>query len=163
MADINSNSVDRRRATLRAAWVVYIILLTVPLAGLLLLLVSYIGSDVPVRTGLHLNGWFVLTFVWLAVGVPAALFFRRHLCGDYVRGKVVPRGKYFAGMLTVWLTLEVGMILSLIGCYVTELFVPNLALALVAFVFFVTHWPSGTMLFSRGGDSDDSEVYRQPR
>jgi hypothetical protein len=163
MANTHQTSIDQRRSALQTAWRAYIVLLTVPLVGLLLLIVSYPRAGVPSATADGWNGWFLGTLTYLAVGVPAALFYRKRVCSSYSRGEAVPPRNYLRGMLAVWLALEVGAILSLVGCYMTRSFLPCLATWGVAFVFYITQWPSGVMLVGRAGASEDPQIYETPR
>jgi hypothetical protein len=163
MTNANQYSIDQRRSALRTAWRAYVVLLTLPFVGLLLLIVLYLRARVPWTMAGGWNGWFFLILAYLAVGVPAALFYRKRVCSGYARGEAVAPRDYLAGMLAVWLALEVGGILSLVGCYVTRSFLPCLAAGGVAFVFFITQWPSGVMLRGRTGASADPQTFESPR
>jgi hypothetical protein len=67
-------------------------------------------------------------------------------------------------MLSVWLMMEVGGLLALVGCLVTQSLLPNLLPALVAFILFIPFWPSGrAMTTPCGADDDDPENYAEPR
>jgi hypothetical protein len=67
-------------------------------------------------------------------------------------------------MLSVWLTMEVGGLLALTGCLVTQSLLPNLLPALVAFILFIPFWPSGrAMTRPCAEDDDDPENYAEPR
>jgi hypothetical protein len=70
---------------------------------------------------------------------------------------------YLYGMLTIWAALELGGIFSLLGCFMNHALLPNLLLALVAFMFYVTLWPSGRAMVSRMGHHEDSGKYEAPR
>jgi hypothetical protein len=59
--------------------------------------------------------------------------------------------------------LEFGGIIALLGCIVERLLLPNLLPALVAFMFFVTLWPSGKAMVSSIGNQEDASVYEEPR
>jgi hypothetical protein len=148
--------------TLRAAWWTYVVLLILPFM-LIAVVVALMNTGISPTPSHGMKRWLLLSTAFLVVGVPAALFYRRRLCGAYFRGDAVPPRQYFAGMLAVWLALEVGMILSVIGCYVTASFLPDLLPAIVAFVFFVTLWPTGKMMVTHVGNSNDAQIYEEPR
>jgi hypothetical protein len=153
----------RRNIALRDAWLAYIFLLMLPFVVLAVVLISHANTATPPRVSHGMSSWFLGTMAYLAVGVPAALFYRRHLSGAYFRGQVVSPRHYLAGMLTVWLTLEIGMIAPLIGCFVTGSFLPDLLPAILAFMFFVVLCPTGKMMTSHVGSSEDPQIYKEPR
>jgi hypothetical protein len=163
MSEVISRYAERSRSAFRAAWVSYVALLMLPFVALAVVVWSNVNAGVPPRPPRGTDGWFLLTMAYVTVGVPAALLYRRRVCVAHAHGGVVAPRKYLAGMLSVWLALEGGMILPVVGCYVTGSFLPGLLPALVSFVFFVTLWPNGEMLTSYAGDSEDPEIYREPR
>jgi hypothetical protein len=67
------------------------------------------------------------------------------------------------GMLAIWAALEFGGIIALLGCFVDHSLLPNLLPALVAFMFFVTLWPSGKSMVRSIGNEEDAGVYEEPR
>jgi hypothetical protein len=152
-----------REVVLRDAWLAYLVMLMLPFAVLAVGIARLSGNGTTPTVGHHANRWFLLTMAYLAVAFPAALFFRRHLCIAYFRGEPVAPRHYLIGMLAVWLILEVGMILSIVGCYVSVSFFPGLLPAVLAFMFFVTLWPTGKMMVSRVGASEDPQIYKPPR
>ena len=108
--------------------------------------------------------WFITASIYLLIVVPVAFFWRGHVFKAYWSGRPVTPHKYVYGMLSVWLALVIGGIYSLIGCYVEHSLLPNLLPALVAFMFYVTLWPSGrAMVRHTVGATDDPEVYEEPR
>ena len=149
-------------SALRAAWWTYLVLLILPFMVLTVVMLSHLRSGMTQRPSHDGDTWFLLAVAYLVVGIPAALFYRRHLCVAYSRGETVAPRRYLVGMLTVWLTLEVGIILPVVGCYMTESFLPMLFPAIVAFVVFITQSPTGRMMISGVGDSDDPEIYEEP-
>jgi len=153
----------RRDLALRDAWLAYLFLLILPFAVLAFTIFASSRNGISGRPSHGVNRWFLLTMAYLAVGFPAALFYRRHLCGAYFRGEIVSPRHYLAGMLTVWLTLEAGMILPIIGCYLTAAYLPGLFPAILAFMFFVVLRPTGKMMTSHVGGSDDPQIYKPPR
>jgi hypothetical protein len=66
-------------------------------------------------------------------------------------------------MTSVWITLEIGGVMGLIGCLLTHSLIPNLLPALVAFMLFTPLWPSGRAMYCHGGSTDDPEIYEEPR
>lgn len=150
-------------AALGAAWWAYLVLLILPFVVFTVVLTMYLAPGVSPQPLAGVNRWFLITMAYLVVGIPAALFYRRHLCIAYYRGEVVTPRHCLTGMLTVWVTLEVGMIAPVIGCYLTASFMPGLIPAVAAFVVFITQFPTGRMMISRVGDSDDPETYEMPR
>ncbi|HEX8524037.1 MAG TPA: hypothetical protein VF669_17420 [Tepidisphaeraceae bacterium] len=107
--------------------------------------------------------WFLCTMAYLAIGVPASFFLRSREFKAYWKGKCVSPGHYLRGMLSVWLTMEIGGIAALVGCLVTQSLLPNLLPALVAFMLFIPFWPSGRAMTCPVGDQDDAENYAEPR
>ena len=148
---------------MRIALPAYVVLLLFPLILLAVVFALYSHPGMSPRLGHGATTWFVLGMAYLAVAVPAALFYRRHVCAAYGRGGVVAPRRYLVGMLTVWLTLEIGVVGPIVGCYVTGSFLPELLPAAVALVFLVTLWPGGRMMIGRLGDREDPEIYQPPR
>jgi len=146
---------------LRAAWFAWVFLLLCPFA-MIAVMIAVPSTHVYRGAYQGVSPWFLVTMLFLAVGFPAALFIRHHLCRAYALGSVVTPRHYFAGMLTVWLTLEIGMIVSLVGCCVTAALLPGLIPWIVAFVFLMTLWPNGKMMTSRAGNAGDPERYQKP-
>jgi hypothetical protein len=110
------------------------------------------------------NRWFIGTVAYIVFIVPASFFLRSRFFRGYWTGNCVAPGNYFKGMLTVWLALEIGGLLSITGCLVTRAFAPCILPALVAFMMFVVLWPSGrAMICNDRGSSDDPEKYEEPR
>ena len=66
-------------------------------------------------------------------------------------------------MLILWLTIEVGGVMALLGCLVSGSLLPNLLPAMVAFMLFTPFWPSGRAMTNPVGNDDDFEVYEEPR
>jgi hypothetical protein len=148
---------------LRAAWCAYLGLLILPFVLLAGVVKSRATSGMPLGSTQSMDRWFVLTMAYLMVAFPAALFYRRHLCSAYGQGKVVAPQKYLVGMLTVWLALEVGMIVPIVHCDVTSSFLPCLLPAILAFVFYMTLYPTGEMMTHRTGARADPGIYEVPR
>jgi hypothetical protein len=107
--------------------------------------------------------WFLGASVYLLVVVPASFFWRGHVFKAYWTGQTIGPTTYLYGMLTMWAALEFGGIFSLLGCLVDHALLPNLLPALVAFMFYVTLWPSGRAMVSRMGHHEDAGKYEEAR
>jgi hypothetical protein len=107
--------------------------------------------------------WFLASSGYLLVVVPASFFLRGRLFKSYWTGHPIAPTKYLYGMLAIWSALEFGGIIALLGCFVDRNLLPNLLPALIAFMFFVTLWPSGRAMVRSVGNAQDPEVYEQPR
>jgi hypothetical protein len=150
-------------SALRAAWLAYLILLMLPFPVLAAFIISHSNAGTSLRPPHDVSLWLVVTVAYLVVSLPAALFYRRHLCMAYFRGNAVAPRRYLIGMLVVWLCLDLGVLLSLVGCYETSSFLPCLLPAITAFVVFLALWPNGRMMVARVGNSDDPEFYELAR
>jgi len=160
----NTQDVAGRRALMvRAAWCIYVGLLLLPF--LVLASATELRSIFGVLPGTahQVDRWFVLTMAYLVLAVPAALFYRRHLWKTFFRGKSVTPGHYLTGMLVLWMTLEVGILVPLIHCEATGSYLPGLVPAIVAYVFFLTLWPIGNMMLDHTGIVEDPQKYQEPR
>jgi hypothetical protein len=82
---------------------------------------------------------------------------------SYYAGDPIHPHNYLVGMFGVWMALEIGGLLSLSGCLICGSLLPDLVPALLAFMFFMTFYPTGGSMTGHGGDSQDPEVYRTPR
>jgi hypothetical protein len=147
---------------LSIAWASWLILLAVPALLFLAVMWTFIGDETVVdkATG---ERWFLVTMAYLAVAVPAAFFWRSREFKAYWEGKCVSPARYLRGMLTLWLAIEVGGVMALAGCLVSNGLTPNLLPAMVAFMLFTPFWPSGRAMTHPVGDDDDFEVYEEPR
>jgi len=150
------------RTALRLAWSTWTVLLIIPFLLFLtvvwdLMFYQSTASRPPAQT------WFLVSSGYLLVVVPASFFWRQRLFKPYWFGKPIAPAKYFFGMLTIWAALEVGGIISLLGCFVDQALLPNLLPALVAFMFYVTLWPSGRSMVRSVGHVEDPAVYEEPR
>jgi hypothetical protein len=151
------------RTALRIAWVTWVVLLVIPFLMFLCVVwtlgIRADGSAAPVPH--HL--WFMAASIYLLVGVPGSFFWRGHVFKAYWSGHTIAPGKYVVGMISVWLALEIGGIFSMAGCFVDQAMLPNLLPALVAFMFFVTLWPTGRAMVRPVGDNEDPQIYQEPR
>lgn len=145
-------------ATLRTAWLIYAVLMFLPLLLMTFVMTSYGAAR-------HVNlvePWFLGTTVFIAVAAPGALFFRSRLFRPYWDGGAVKPRAYLLGMFAIWGTLDAGVLLSIIGCLISHAMLPGILAASVAFLVLAASWPSGKAMLPHGGDSDDPEFYEEP-
>lgn len=147
---------------LRLAWATYVTFLILPF---LLFLCAVWVLMIHESAGLHTAkpAWFLASSAYLLVVVPASFFLRGRLFKEYWTGHPIQPAKYLFGMTAIWSALEFGGIISLLGCFVDQALLPNLLPALVAFMFFVTLWPSGRAMVRSVGNEADASIYEQPR
>ena len=157
-----SRSVLSARLALRLAWVCWVVLLVIPFLTFLYIVFSLSGAPAA-RSFIQTDHWFLAASIYLLMAGPLSFFWRGHVWQAYWAGKPVTPGKYLFGMMSIWLALEFGGLLSLVGCIVDHSLLPNLLPALVAFMFFVTLWPSGRAMFKTCGNENDPQVYEEPR
>lgn len=153
---------------IRVAWVGWLVLLAVPFLVFLIALWQHQEREaVTTGSGAAVSGesnfWFLATSLYLLVVVPISFFWRSHIFRSYWSGKTVEPSKYLAGMFSIWIALEIGGIASLIGCIVSNALLPCLLPALIAFMFFVTFWPSGRAMTRPVGNYNDPQIYEEPR
>jgi hypothetical protein len=148
---------------IRLAWIIWLILLTVPFLLFLGVVWTLSSGETAAKLVSGSQGWFLTAAVYLLVVVPVSFFWRGHVFKAYWSGKTVAPGKYLFGMVSVWMALEIGGIFSLVGCKVNDALLPNLLPALVAFMFFVTLWPSGRAMVRTVGGQEDPQFYEEPR
>ena len=163
MEDVDKITRDQVQSALRAAWLTYFVFMMLPPVAFAIALLVRMNRIAPPRNPGGVMNWLWLIVAYLAIGFPAALFIRRRLCIAYNRGDIVAPRNYYVGMLTVWLSLEIGMFLPIVGYCETGVLLPTIALSLVPLIFLITLWPTGDMLVSHSGDSDDAEIYKNPR
>ena len=147
---------------LRLAWLSWLVLLGIPALLFLAVMWTFIGDETHADRALG-ERWFLVCMAYLAVAVPAAFFWRSREFKAYWEGKCVTPAHYLRGMLIIWLTLEIGGIMALVGCLVSQSLTPNLLPAMVAFMLFTPFWPSGRAMTNPVGNDDDFEVYEEPR
>jgi hypothetical protein len=152
------------RTALRLAWVTWTIMLIIPFL-LFLAIVWTLGMSqgTTLRIQTNQEHWFLGTSAYLLIVVPLSFFWRGHVFKAYWTGQTIPPVKYLYGMLTMWAALEFGGIFSLLGCFVDHALLPNLLPALVAFMFYVTFWPSGRAMVSHMGHYADAGKYEEAR
>jgi hypothetical protein len=109
------------------------------------------------------QNWFIGVMIYMAIGVPAAFFWRSRMFKGYWSGKVVSPRNYLLGMFTIWAALEFGGILALLGCLVSSTLLPNLLPALLAFMLFTPLWPNGHSMTKPLVNERDPGRYEEPR
>ncbi|HEX4054785.1 MAG TPA: hypothetical protein VHX86_11015 [Tepidisphaeraceae bacterium] len=150
------------RTALRLAWVTWAVFLVIPFF-LFLSVVWILGMREEVTPPIRQHAWFLGASIYLLVAVPLSFFWRGHVFKAYWSGQPIAPKKYLYGMLGVWAALVFGGIFGLLGCFVDRSLLPNLLPALVAFMFYVTLWPSGRAMVGRTGKSEDPGKYEEPR
>lgn len=148
---------------LRIAWVAWLVMLISPFALFLWMLWS-LGE----WQSRHLipkdnTGWFLASSFYLIIAVPFSFFWRGHIFKAYWIGKPVSANHYLFGMISIWVALEIGGLVSLFGCVATHTMLPNLMPAMIAFMFFVTLWPNGRAMIKPAGQYNDPEFYQEPK
>jgi hypothetical protein len=148
---------------LRVAWCCWLMLLSIPALVFLIVMWRMMDGDVSALDGPASERWFLVTMAYLAIAVPSSFFLRSHVFKAYWSGQCVSPRSYLKGMLTVWLAIEIGGIMALLGCLLTDSLLPNLLPAMVAFILFIPFWPSGRAMTRPCGHEDDPENYEEPR
>ncbi len=153
----------RPGAALRHAWVWYLSLLLTPFL-VFLGVISYLTfmDKAPADQSLR-NDWFLGSIMFTIIAPPIAFVARSWLFRSYWRGEGVNPNAYLKGMLIVWLTLEAAGTLSLVGCLMCHSITPCILPAIAAFIFFTALWPSGRAMARPTGNTDDPEIYAEPR
>jgi hypothetical protein len=147
---------------LRSAWLAWLIMLCIPALMFLAVMWATMATSEPPK-GRFAEAWFIGCMIYLGIAVPGAFFWRSHYFKNYWAGKVVKPRDYFKGMFIIWLSMEIGGILALIGCLISNSLVPNILPALVAFMLFTPFWPTGRAMTNPMGNDPDSEIYEHPR
>jgi hypothetical protein len=147
---------------LRYAWISWLTFLLLPFFLFLYVIVN-LTDETSARHLASAQVWFVISMAYMAIVVPGAIFWRSQLFKPYWQGQTVSPRQYLKGMFLVWLSLEIGGLLSLTGCLVNHTLLPNLLPALVAFMLFTPLWPSGRAMTRHIGNEDDPEKYEEPR
>jgi hypothetical protein len=152
---------------LRYAWYTWLTMLAVPFVFFLYVVHRFSqGHDARSAPGTipFSDAWFLATVAYMVVVVPAFFFVRSRYFKRYWTGECVPPRNYLTGMTLLWASLEVGGLLSMIGCLATRSLMPCLLPAIVGLVMFLTQWPNGRAMVCKGrGATDDPETYEEPR
>ena len=159
----NQDSAPSAALTLRRAWVIWFALLGSPFILFLVTVWQLMDEDASTASPGFARTWFLGSMAYLALVIPAAFFWRSRIFKAYWSGQVVAPRDYLKGMLTIWLALETGGLVGLVGCLITGKVLPCLLPALVAFIIFVPLWPSGRAMTRPVGNEDDPELYEDPR
>jgi hypothetical protein len=160
MSPANSRDLTPETA-IRYAWICWAVLLVAPFIMFLFVVWQISGSNV---LSPHANTWFIISMAYLAFAVPAALFWRSRIFRPYWNGEVVQPRDYLRGMIGVWITIEIGGLLSLLGCLMSGALMPCMLPAAVAFMFFTPLYPSGMAMVRRNvGNAEDPARYEEPR
>ena len=150
-------------AALRQAWYWYITLLFIPFVVAMGVIVSLNYRETAVSNLALSRGWFVASLAFMLVAGPIAFGIRSRLFRSYWQGQGVEPRHYLMGMITVWMAFELGGLMSLVGCLMSNSLLPGLVAALAAFFFFITLWPNGRAMAQPVGNTDDPEIYHEPR
>jgi hypothetical protein len=150
---------------IRVAWLVWVGLLVIPFFVFLFVVWTLSGAGDGLGGVRRNDGelWFLIGSLYLVLVVPISFFWRGHVFKAYWSGHPVKPAEYLTGMISLWLALVVGGLFSLVGCLVSRSLLPDLLPALVAFMFFVTLWPSGRAMIRTVGRSEDPQIYEEPR
>jgi len=150
-------------SALKHAWFWYGGLMAVPTLTFIYMMWWFLYREP--RTQMEIRWtWLIGTVAFMVIAIPLSIFARSRLFRAYWQGECVAPRAYLAGMIIVWSTIVVSGIASMIGCMMTGTFLPNLVPALVAFVVYLTMWPSGrVMIHERKGIAEDPEHYEEPR
>jgi hypothetical protein len=146
---------------LRSAWLWWVVLLLLPFALFLGVVLSLLASEGEPNPGIA-NTFFMVSLLWLLVTVPGAFALRSYCFRAYWEGRPVEPRSYLRGMITVWLSMEIGGILALLGCWASNSLMPCLLPAAVAFMLFTPFWPSGNAMEESAGPEDDEQHYHEP-
>ena len=150
---------------LRIAWISWLTMLAVPFVLFIVAVwtTQVMGDGFARPLAAESRTWFYVAVAYLVTAVPISFFFRSHVFKAYWTGECVSPRNYLRGMLAMWLTIEVGGIIALLGCITTQSLLPNLMPALVAFMLFIPLWPSGRAMVRHCGREEDPEMYEEPR
>jgi hypothetical protein len=147
---------------LRSAWLWWVVLLLVPFVVFLWVVLSLLVSEAAPNETLA-NTFFILSLAWLGVTVPLAFALRSYCFKAYWEGQPVEPHSYLRGMVTVWLSMEIGGLLALVGCWLSGTLMPCLLPAAVAFMLFTPFWPSGNAMVETTGGEADEQLFHEPR
>jgi len=148
-------------AALRRAWLWWVGLLLAPFVVFLAVLFILMGTDGTPRPGVA-NVFFMVSLLWLAVTVPLAFALRSYCFRAFWEGRPVEPSSYVRGMVTVWLSMEIGGLLALIGCLASFTLMPCMLPAAVAFMLFTPFWPHGNAMEAPEPPTDDEQLYHEP-
>jgi hypothetical protein len=159
-ADGQQFSVD---AALQIAWWIWFALLAIPFVVFLAVIWHLMDSDGTSANLKLAQFWFIAVMGYMALGVPGAFFWRSRIFRGYWTGRFVSPRDYLVGMGTIWMSLEIGGLIALIGCLASHTLLPNLLPALLAFMLFTPLWPNGHSMIRPLHDERDPAHYEDPR
>lgn len=145
------------------AWLWWFTLLLLPFFALIVVLWTVMLRGHPNPNPTLGNLFFSISLAWMLVMIPGAFVLRNYIFRAYWDGSVVDPRSYLKGMITIWLAPEIGGLIALIGCLISQTLLPGLLAAAVAFMLFVPFWPNGSAMIEPVGDVDDDEIFRHPR
>ncbi len=149
--------------SMRVAWWAWFGMLVLPFLIFLAVLITLQQTGGPGADTTWGSRWFIANIIFLGVTVPLGFWLRGRLFSRYYQGEAVDPRKYLIGMLSVWIPLVLGGLLSLVSIYVSRSLTPNIIPAAIAFVFYITQWPKGSAMLRPRGEKDDPEMYEEPR
>jgi len=150
-------------AALRHAWVWYLALGFIPFGMALAIIAALSLRDGPPAPMSVKSAWFIGAILFQLIVGPIAFVVRSRMFRSYWQGHPVDSRTYLRGMLVVWMAFEIGGLLSLLGCFMSNSLVPCLLPAIAAFMFFASLYPNGRAMSRPIGNTDDPEIYEEPR
>jgi hypothetical protein len=147
---------------LRRAWIIWLTLLFIPFFAFMALIFYLMAGPEPVRPTVSHVFMFV-SLIWIALATPLGFYLRSRMFRAYEKGKPVPPRSYVIGMTMIWVPLEIGGLLAIVGAFASNTLIPNVIPAMLAFVLFTPFWPTGHAMTRNLGDQDDFELYKEPR
>lgn len=148
---------------MRQAWTWYICLLLAPFALFLAVVVVLDYRQSLIEPVSLKSAWFLASVALTIIIGPIAFAARSRLFRPYWRGESVNPRDYLRGMLLVWFAFEIGGLFSLVGCLMSNAMAPGIMPAIANFIFFAFLWPNGHAMVRPAGDTDDPEIYQEPR
>ncbi len=94
----------------------------------------------------HAGALFYLAAAWSVLVVPTMLFIKGHVIRAGWESRPADPATYFKGLMIVWATIEIGAVLALIGCMVSEATLPGGLLAGILLTLLVAMRPAAAAL-----------------
>lgn len=148
---------------LHVAWRIWFTLAVIPFIVFLAVIWQLMDAQSEAGNSDLAQTWFIGAMAYLAIGLPAAFFWRSRIFRGYWAGKTISPRDYLVGMATIWIAIEIGGLFALIGCLVSGTLLPNLLPALVAFMLFTPLWPNGHSMTRPLHNEQDPAEYQEPR
>jgi hypothetical protein len=149
--------------SLKTAWILWIVLAAMPLPFFIAVLAQQLNSDGQAAANAVVYRWFIGTLIFIALAIPAGFFLQRRFFKDYWNRQPVAPFRYFLGMLSVWVSLNVCGLIALVGCLATRSLLPNLIPAILVFALFFVLWPNGHAMSRPLISEQDGADYEEPR